>query len=164
MKIKQKLPDFLDILEVRHYIKGRIRLYIPILKNNQKLCEELEKRFTNVLGIYSVKINPISATILINFDEDRVEAQILIGAILKILGLEEIAFAKKNSKITKFTKDMIGSVDTALYNETRGFLNIKTTIFLFFTVYGVKKLCTNPTLPNGVNLLWWAFTLVGRGE
>ena len=70
---------------------------------------------------------------------------------------------KKNGKITFALKDTVDAVDMTIYNKSKGILDLKSVIALFFIGYGIKKLKQNPILPNGVNLLWWGYTLINKG-
>ncbi|WP_294664076.1 HMA2 domain-containing protein [uncultured Fusobacterium sp.] len=159
----RKLPSFYGILEVQHYVEGRIRIKIDSLKNDNEKAEELKVNLLKLNGINEVTINTLLGTILVKFDEIVIEPVILIGVLLNFLGLEEEAFEKKNGKMSFVLKDVIEAVDMTLYNKTKGILDLKTSIALFFTVYGVKKLRQNPIMPNGVNLLWWAYNIMTRG-
>lgn len=150
-------------MEVKHYSKNRLRLQINSLKNNFEVGKELEDRMKNLDGIYEIKSNSTIGSLLISFDEDRVEAIVIIGAILNLLGLEDKAFSTKNGIITTFIKDIIAGVDTSIYNKSRGILDLKSAVSIALIYYGIKKVRTNPVLPNGVNLLWWAFNFLDKG-
>lgn len=160
---KDILPSFYGIMEVKHYSKNRLRLQINSLKNNFEVGKELEDRMKNLDGIYEIKSNSTIGSLLIRFDEDRVEAMVIIGAILNLLGLEDEAFSTKNGIITTFIKDIIAGVDTSIYNKSRGVLDLKSAVSIALIYYGIKKVRTNPVLPNGVNLLWWAFNFLDKG-
>lgn len=159
----RKLPSFYGILEVQHHIEGRIRIKIDSLKNNNEKAEELKVNLLKLNGINEVTINILLGTILVKFDEATIEPVILVGILLNFLGLEEEAFEKKNGKMSFVLKDVIEAADMTLYNKTKGILDLKTSIAIFFIVYGVKKLRQNPIMPNGVNLLWWAYNIMTRG-
>lgn len=160
---KDILPSFYGIMEVKHYSKNRLRLQINSLKNNFEGGKELEDRMKNLDGIYEIKSNSTIGSLLISFDEDRVEAMVIIGAILNLLGLEDEVFSTKNGIITTFIKDIIAGVDTSIYNKSRGILDLKSAVSIALIYYGIKKVRTNPVLPNGVNLLWWAFNFLDKG-
>lgn len=160
---KDILPSFYGIMEVKHYSKNRLRLQINSLKNNFEVGKELEDRMKNLDGIYEIKSNSTIGSLLISFDEDRVEAMVIIGAILNLLGLEDEVFSTKNGVITTFVKDIIAGVDTSIYNKSRGVLDLKSAVSIALIYYGIKKVRTNPVLPNGVNLLWWAFNFLDKG-
>lgn len=157
------LPSFYGILEIQHYIKGRIRVKIESLKNDDKKADELKMNLLKLNGIKEVAINSLLGTILVKFDETIIEPVILIGVLLNFLGLEEEAFEKKNGRMSFVLKDILEAMDMTLYNKTKGTLDIKTTIALFFLIYGVKKIKQNPIMPNGVNMLWWAYNIMTKG-
>lgn len=161
---KEILPNFYGILEVKHYIKGRIRLKLEILKDDFEKSEELKSKLLNLNGIEDVKINSLLGTMLIKFNEEIIEPIILIGVILNFTELEEAAFSKKSGKIFSGLKEFIEMSDLAIYNKTKGLLDTKTIIAALFIFYGIRKLKQNPVLPNGVNLLWWAYNILAKGE
>lgn len=161
---KPVLPSFFDILEVKHYISGRMRVKIPSLQYNLEKEDEIRKQLLNLKGINSVEINTLIGSVLVRFDETIIEPVMLIGIILNVAGLEEEAFSRKSGKTTFALKDTIEAVDMTIYNKTRGILDLKSVIALFFIGYGIKKIRQNPVLPNGVNLLWWGYNIITGGK
>lgn len=160
---KKMLPYFYDVLEVKHYIKGRMRIEIKILKENQEKIEFLYNNLKEINGITYIETNIMLGTVLIKFNEEIINPITLIGLILHLLGLEEEVFNKKNGKIFSFMKDTIDAIDFTIYNKSKGFLDIKGIISAIFICYGIKKLKTNPVMPNGVNLIWWGYSLLNKG-
>ncbi|MGY0393780.1 HMA2 domain-containing protein [Fusobacterium sp.] len=160
---KKMLPDFYGILEIQHYIKGRIRLKVNSLVGDEEKSQELKNRLVGLNGIESLSVNPLVGSILVKFDENLVEPLTLIGAILNILDLEEEVFTKREGKIFSGMKEIVESVDFAIYNKTKGILDLKSVIALLFIINGIKKVRQNPIMPNGVNLLWWGFNIVSKG-
>ncbi len=160
---RKMLPDFYGILEVKHYIKGRIRLKVNSLIGDEKKSQELVGRLSGLNGIEDISINTLVGSVLIKFSEEVVDPITLMGAVLNILELEEEAFVKKNGKIFSGMREMIESVDFAIYNKTKGILDLKTTIALLFIINGIRKIRQNPIMPNGVNLLWWGYNIISKG-
>ena len=160
---KKMLPDFYGILEVKHYIKGRIRLKVNALIEDEERAKELVGRLAGLNGIEDVSVNTLVGSVLVKFDEEAVDPITLIGAILNILGLEEEVFEKKNGKLFSGMREIVESVDFAIYNKTKGVLDLKGTIALLFIVVGIRKVRQNPILPNGVNLLWWGYNIISKG-
>lgn len=161
---KNMLPNFYNVLEVKHYINGRIRVHIPSLQNNFEKKNELQHKLTNLNGIKEIKINIQIGSILILFDENIINPQLLIGILLNLMELEDEAFNKKSGKISKTLKGTVDIVDMTIYNKTKGILDLKSVIALFFIGYGLKKVRQNPILPNGTNLLWWGYNLISKGD
>lgn len=159
------LPNFYGVFEVKHYTKGRIRVKIESLKNQNEKNEELKSKLLKLKGINKVDINGLLGTVLINFDEVLLKPNFVIGILLNLLGLEEKVFEHKNGKVSDVLKELLKNVDVAIYSKSKGILDLKTTLVIILLIYGVKKIRQNPILPSGVNLLWWAYNLIGkRGE
>jgi hypothetical protein len=160
---KKMLPDFYGILEVQHYIKGRIRLKVNSLIQDDEKAKELVGKLASLNGIEDISVNTLIGSVLIKFSEEVVDPITLIGAILSILGLEEEVFDKKNGKLFSGMREVIESIDFAIYNKTKGILDLKSTIALLFIINGIRKIRQNPIMPNGVNLLWWGFNIISKG-
>ena len=157
------LPDFYGILEVQHYIKGRIRLKVNSLIQDDEKAKELVGKLASLNGIEDISVNTLIGSVLIKFSEEVVDPITLIGAVLSILGLEEEVFDKKNGKLFSGMREVIESIDFAIYNKTKGILDLKSTIALLFIINGIRKIRQNPIMPNGVNLLWWGFNIISKG-
>lgn len=160
---KKMLPDFYGILEVQHYIKGRIRLKVNFLIQDDEKAKELVGKLASLNGIEDISVNTLIGSVLIKFSEEVVDPITLIGAVLSILGLEEEVFEKKNGKLFSGMREVIESIDFAIYNKTKGILDLKSTIALLFIINGIRKIRQNPIMPNGVNLLWWGFNIISKG-
>lgn len=160
---KKMLPDFYGILEVQHYIKGRMRLKINSLIGDEEKAKDLVGRLSGLNGIEDISVNTLIGSVLIKFAEDIVDPITLMGAILNILGLEDEVFEKKNGKIFSAMNEIIESVDFTIYNKTKGILDLKSTIALLFIINGIRKVRQNPIMPNGVNLLWWGYNIISKG-
>ena len=160
---KKMLPDFYGILEVQHYIKGRIRLKVNSLIQDDEKAKELVGKLASLNGIEDISVNTLIGSVLIKFSEEVVGPITLIGAVLNILGLEEEVFDKKNGKLFSGMREVIESIDFAIYNKTKGILDLKSTIALLFIINGIRKIRQNPIMPNGVNLLWWGFNIISKG-
>jgi hypothetical protein len=160
---KKMLPDFYGILEVQHYIKGRIRLKVNSLIQDDEKAKELVGKLASLNGIEDISVNTLIGSVLIKFSEEVVDPITLIGAVLSILGLEEEVFDKKNGKLFSRMREVIESIDFAIYNKTKGILDLKSTIALLFIINGIRKIRQNPIMPNGVNLLWWGFNIISKG-
>lgn len=157
------LPSFYGILEVQHYMTGRIRVKVEKLVENEEEAEEVRVKLLKITGIKEVKTNTLIGSIMIRFDENVIKPVLLLGILLNFMDLEKEAFGRKNGKLSFLLHDILEATDLTLYNKTKGILDVKTVITLFFITYGIKKLRQNPVMPNGVNLLWWAYNLISRG-
>ena len=93
------LPSFYGVIEVKHYHQGRLRIQTNSLIQNPELEMELLQNIKQIEGIESVKINDKIGSVLILFQETKIEASFLYLIILKMLHLEEEAFRKKPGKL-----------------------------------------------------------------
>ncbi|MFB2876342.1 YegS/Rv2252/BmrU family lipid kinase [Floridanema aerugineum] len=78
-----RMPTLQELLErsIVHKTDGRIRLKIPRLSFDSNYAEKLRSKLQTLVGIQEININPLAASIAINFDRDRpaseIEQQIL---------------------------------------------------------------------------------------
>ena len=158
------LQSFYGIIQVKHYQNGRLRLQTEILKDNEELKEEFLHNIRRISGINSTKVNSITGSILIYFDEKVIESSFLYLIVLKLLHLEEEALKNKPGKLKKMIRQAFEALDMAVYNKSKGYLDLKTLTAGAFIFYGIKKLKMTPKLPAGATLLWWAFIFLSEGK
>ncbi len=151
------LQNFYGVIQVKHYQTGRLRLQTEVLKENVELEREFLNNIQQLSGIDTVKVNSVIGSILICFDEKVLESSFLYLIVLRLLHLDEEALRNKPGKIKMFLKQAFEAADIAIYNQSKGFLDLKTLVAGIFAFYGVKKLTKVPELPAGATLLWWAF-------
>ena len=111
-----------------------------------------------------MRVNSVTGSILIYFDEKIIESSFLYLIVLKLLHLEEEALKNKPGKIKVLLKQTFEAVDMAIYNKSKGYLDLKTLVAGIFAFYGIKKLRKFPELPAGATLLWWAFIFLSEGK
>lgn len=59
-------------IQIVHAIPGRVRLKIADIKNNPSLVRLIKNRLSAIAGIKRVEGNPITGTVLVQFDPQRV--------------------------------------------------------------------------------------------
>ena len=158
------LQNFYGVIQVKHYQNGRLRLQTDILRENVELEQEFLNNMRQLSGIDSVRVNSITGSILIYFDEKIIESSFLYLIVLKLLHLEGEALKNKPGKIKVLLKQTFEAVDMAIYNKSKGYLDLKTLVAGIFAFYGIKKLRKFPELPAGATLLWWAFIFLSEGK
>lgn len=157
------IPSFVDVLEVKHSIKGRVRFFAPIIKENPAYGVELVEKFKQFSNedIYSLSVNSLTGSITVCYNPEKIDIMVLQGAIIKLLGMDEVLKNGRVSKISREVKDMIKALDTGLYDFTKGFLDLKTTVLATFLVgayisykaYGLMS-------PGAMTLIWWSSHLI----
>ena len=158
------LQNFYGVIQVKHYQNGRLRLQTDILRENVELEQEFLNNMRQLSGIDSVRVNSVTGSILIYFDEKIIESSFLYLIVLKLLHLEEEALKNKPGKIKVLLKQTFEAVDMAIYNKSKGYLDLKTLVAGIFAFYGIKKLRKFPELPAGATLLWWTFIFLSEGK
>ena len=141
---KPKLPNFKDILEVKHSIPGRIRIQCKVLKDNPHGKQALLNTFSQIPGITEISINPYIGTILIKYEEDE-------------------AHSENKSLVTKESIDILDSLSHTIYEKTNGILDLKSSVMLLLGTYAVYDIKTRPGVrPAGITCLWWLYGLINR--
>jgi len=158
------LPSFYGVIEVKHYHQGRLRIQTESLIQNPELETEFLQNIKQIDGIESIKINEKIGSVLILFQERKIEVSFLYLIILKMLHLEEEAFRKKPGKLKVLFRNVLEAVDFSVYNKTKGLLDSKMIVSSIFIYYAIKKLRLTPQLPSGATLLWWAYNLMMKGK
>lgn len=162
MKEVLVMPDFYGIFKINSCTKNRIRMTVDKLKNNNEIARELKSNLDRIEGIKSSKILTSIGSVTVEFDSTKIESQFMIGIILNLLNLEDEIFRKRTGKIKYLLNNIIHYSDILIYNKTQGLLDTKTTIGILLLGYGIKKIKTNPIMPAGATLIWWAFNLLKK--
>ncbi|MGA8833266.1 MAG: HMA2 domain-containing protein [Desulfomonilaceae bacterium] len=64
-----------------HRTPGRLRLKIPGLKRNVELADELTLLLCEKRGIHLIKVNALTGSIKVNFDESQVTSDALLNLL-----------------------------------------------------------------------------------
>lgn len=158
------LPYFYNVIETKHYINGRIRYIIPILKNNQALKNLLEINFKAFKSIKMYKIYMTTGSLIVYFDESQMNSTVLSIIIIKILELEKEIEKQKIGRISKESLNFLKIMNNSIYFRSKGILDLKSTISLVLIGIGIKQFFKYPVIPNGINLVWWGFNYLNGGK
>ncbi len=160
MKSSLLIPNLYGIFEIKSYTKNRIRIVIEKLKNNRVEIDELKSKLKVINGINNFKIIYSLGSLTVEFDEKKIDAQLMLGIILNLLSLENEFFKKRDGKLRDILKNFSNAANISIYNKTKGLLDIKTTFGIIFLLYGLKKIKNQPVLPMGATLIWWSYNLL----
>lgn len=154
-----------DKVIVKHAIPGRIRVTSERLKRRE-VGEVLKDQLEKVDGIESITINLATGSLVLKYNTDILEEEILILALISLI--ESKKEHPKNNSSTLFNeiKLMKESVDYALLEKTNGKLDLKGAIPAVLIVVAIKKLITTKTLgtPSSLTLLYWAYNQISKNE
>ena len=157
-KKKKGFRGFRGVVEVLHSIHGRVRFFVPSLKNNQEACDQLEKQLLNAEAIHQLRINPLTGSILMLFDPEKIDLATLTGVLVKLLGLEEAVEERPESFLGKEISAVLDSLNRSIFESTNGMADLNslvTTTFLSMGFYALLR--GSRSLPAGLSLLFWAY-------
>ena len=86
---ENRLPSFAGVMETTHVLPGRLRLRAPVLIGQHRAADQLQQSLARLDGIRTVEVNALSGSLLIHFSPDRVKPDMLLGATIRLLGLEK---------------------------------------------------------------------------
>ena len=162
---RMKLPSFHGIAEVRASIPGRIRLYMPAVTANPEAAAQMKKQMEETGAVHEVSINPAIGTVLFLYDETQVEASVVEGAAIRLMGLDEAIQQQPVSKMEKSLQTLWDSINHGVMETTRGWMDARMLAGTALSVAAIRSLITNgAVLPGGITLLWWASSVFSRNR
>ena len=148
----QALPSFPGVMETVHVLPGRLRLRAPVLIGERAGADQLEKSLSRLEGVREVEVSSVSGTLLFRFAPDRVTPDLLMGAAVRLLGLERDVLQTPPSAIGEGIRNAGDSLNHAIYAQTGGALDLWTSLTLLLLASGVRQLAAGN--PFGWPLLW----------
>ena len=155
-----ELPNFKNICEVKSSIRGRVRFYLPVLKNNRESATLLVEQLNKVDLISHVSANIVTGSLVVNYNSDLLDAKTLQGAIIKILALDEELLQGREPKAKNVINDIGNSLNSSVYDMTNGIIDLKTATGLILVILAfndLRKAVRNPGYPT---LFWWGSHLL----
>lgn len=163
--LKDMLPSFSGVLEVKHYIRGRLRVKIPAIRGSTQTAEFIEKALSPITGMKSVSVNPLLGTVLLKFDESALSPEIVITALSHCFNFDA-AVKNRKSILGKELKLFRFAIDQAVLKKTCGILDIRSAMSLLLIFQLIRGIAswrrgsllqpqTKPLFP--ISLLWWLF-------
>ncbi|WBW95034.1 HMA2 domain-containing protein [Oceanirhabdus sp. W0125-5] len=159
------LPSFKNIIEVKHFLAGRVRIYAPKLVNNETDKNLLSTQFSKIDGINEFQVNTLTGSILVLYDINKVDAGILYSAIIRLLELEPLIDNKKTPLVSREIKQVGEAFNQGIFEKTNGIIDAETIIPVSFIILALKEIYNNPSAgkPGAYTLLWWAYNILRRG-
>jgi hypothetical protein len=158
-KETRRIPSFPGVVETVHLLPGRVRFRVPSLADDAAGRELLRRKLIEVQAIDSVEITPLSGSVLIRFDAESLEPELLFAAVVRLLGLESKIEGVPSSLIGRELRDAGEAVNHAIYERTGGILDLWTGLPLVLILLGASNLVAGSPkgLQSGWMLLWWAY-------
>ncbi len=144
-------------------ISGRRRYYASALVQNDGLAELLEDKLSKLKNIDEVKINTVTGSILLIYhgNEELVDALVdWLSEHIFSPSPSSTAVSEGLASIGMSIRRTVASFNTCIKRATNSVFDLSSLLALFFIVGGIKKFLVAPVLPSGVQLIWWAFSLL----
>jgi copper chaperone CopZ len=151
-----RLPSFPGVIETVHALPGRARFRVPEIIGYGSDATTLEKHLARLDGVDAVRVSPVSGSILVEFDANRVEPEMVMGAIIRLLGLEEQIDRAPHSRVGQEIRQAGDALNRAVHEQTRGIIDLYTGLPLLLVVLAVRNIATQNG-QMGWPLLWWAY-------
>ena len=141
-----------------HLLPGRVRFAVPALKGNKDAADRLTSALKRVQAIDLVAVNTISGSVVIRFNPEQISAELLVAAIIKVLGLEKELERIPASVLGREIHHVAHALNRAVYDQTQGLMDLRTALLLAMAGLGTIKLLQHRqlALPAAFTLLWWA--------
>ncbi len=157
-----KLPSFRGVAEVRSSLPGRLRLNVPDVSANMEQAEQMKSRLEGTGVIRSVAVEPRTGSVLICYDEKAVQGAVVLGAVIKLMGLDESVRRPPVSKAFEGMQTLFGAVNAGILDATDGMLDASTLAAGALTLAALhSKMKSGWAMPGAMTLLWWASRLFG---
>ena len=162
---RMKLPSFRSLAEVRASLPGRMRLYMPAVSDARAQAEQMKTQLESTGVIRRVDIEPRTGSVLILYDEAAVQAPVVMGAAMKLMGLEGKMNREAAGKARGALHTLLAAVNTGVLDATGGLLDAKTLAAGALTVAAIRSRAQKGwALPGAATLLWWAARLFGTQD
>ena len=160
-----KLPSFRGVAEVRSSLPGRMRLYVPAVMSAPAQAEEMARQLQGTGVIRAVSVQPKTGSVLVLYDESKVQAPVVLGAVMKLMGLDQKLNAVPVGKARQDAAMLLRAVNQGVLDATGGLLDAKTVAAAALTVGALRsKARIGWAAPGAMTLLWWASNLFGARD
>lgn len=146
-----------------HLMPGRVRFRVEAMRGRAEAAERLEAQIGRIEGVARVQANPVTGSVLVQYDDSVLEPELLLAALIKVLGLEEEMERTPVPRVAEEMREILQAVNRAVFDQTRGLLDLWTTASLLAAVAGLNRLTRGSVpWPHLFGLLWWMHQQPGR--
>lgn len=162
---QMKLPSFRGVAEVRASIPGRMRLYMPAVSEFPEAAKQMRTSLIGTGVIHSVQAETRTGSVLICYDESKVQAPVVMGAAMKLMGLDEKVKSAPVGKLREGIRTLMRGINAGILDATNGILDAKTVAAGALTIAAIRsKTRMGWAAPGAITLLWWASNLFGARD
>jgi hypothetical protein len=125
------------LAEVVHSLKGRLRLRFPTEKRNQDFFQNLLESLSNIESIRNIKANPLTGSVLIQYDGELEE---IVQRLEERFEIKRIGRSGKGETL----RDTIITATCRLDEKIKKFssyqLDLRTLLFFLFLLPGLNEI------------------------
>lgn len=160
---KKESIDFNENFNVSFFNNGRIRIYSVLLKDIHR-GNALSSSLSRIDGINKISINNVTGSLLLLFDEEKIDVNMLVPAISRLLDLD--GNLKEEVTLKKETRLMYNSLNYAVASRTNNTVDIESSLPIIFIALGLYQLYKTRDLglPSAITMLYWAYTMINNGR
>ena len=146
-------------IRTRHILPGRVRFETDALINDPKAEQFLMEQMSKVKGVSKVQISTITGSVLVQFEDNKIQPELLYTVLIRLLGLEKELERTPQSVVLKEIRLMGDSLNRAVLERTGGIIDLWTAIPIVVGLVGIRKIMAQRALafPAGFTMLWWAY-------
>ncbi len=164
---ENQAPSHLSLigaLELHHFLPGRLRYYVPGLKDEYRKCRDIEIQMHRIEGIRNVYLNALTGSLLIEYDPHLIQPEFLFNILIELLGLQEELDRTPIPLIQRELQSFGKAINRAVFEKSAGIIDLKTLLPLTMMVVGIRSIMTYGfQYPSGLTLIWWAYHSLQNG-
>lgn len=150
-----------DGFSLVHALPGRRRYRHEDLPGNTELAAKWEQQLARVDGIKTVRINPVTGSILLEYNcrEEYVDLVMeYLNRLHKMPGP-----GSDYGKLGINIRSLCQRLNRNIFKSTGHALDLRTLLALLMFISGAAKIRTLGQRPSGPQMVWWAYSLL-RGR
>lgn len=142
-----------------HLLPGRVRFQVPLMVGREEELNSATAQIAKIKGVKWIDSNKITGSVLIYYEENIIQPDLLFAALIRLLGLDEELQKAPPSYLNKEIRSVFESLNQAVYSKSNGIVDLYTTIPLLLAALGVTQIIKNKSniFPTGLTLIWWAY-------
>jgi hypothetical protein len=125
------------LAEVVHSLKGRLRLRFPTEKRNQDFFQNLLESLSNIESIRNIKVNPLTGSVLIQYDGELGET---IQRLEEKFEIKRVGMNGKGEPLRKTILTATRRLDEKIKKFFSYQLDLRTLLALFFLLLGLNEI------------------------
>jgi hypothetical protein len=164
-KGSHRLPRFnTGPVQTVHSLPGRLRLRVPSLSEDEDARKTVAEHMPRIKGVDLVEISPVTGSVLVLYEQNELEPELLFAALVRLLGFDEELEGSPTPILTRELKTMGESLNRAVYEQTGGVIDLWSAILILLAGLGIRSMVRNPAqaFPAGFALLWWGLNGIRR--